>query len=55
MGNADAVFAINDTSGRLSTKKAIDREMESLYELTIEVSDLGSPLRSVDHLHSGHR
>ncbi|XP_077627075.1 protocadherin-23 [Crocuta crocuta] len=45
-GNTDEYFAINETSGDLSTTRALDREQVSNFTLVILCSDLGDPPRS---------
>ncbi|XP_057583647.1 protocadherin-23 isoform X1 [Hippopotamus amphibius kiboko] len=45
-GNTDEYFAINETSGELSTTRALDREQVSNFTLVILCSDLGDPSRS---------
>uniref|UniRef100_A0A673T5X8 Dachsous cadherin-related 2 n=1 Tax=Suricata suricatta TaxID=37032 RepID=A0A673T5X8_SURSU len=45
-GNTDEYFAINETSGDLSTTRALDREQVSNFTLVILCSDLGNPPRS---------
>ncbi|VCW97908.1 unnamed protein product, partial [Gulo gulo] len=45
-GNKDEYFAINETSGALSTTRALDREQVSHFTLVILCSDLGDPPRS---------
>ncbi|XP_053514540.1 protocadherin-23 [Artibeus jamaicensis] len=45
-GNTDGYFAINETSGELSTTRALDREQVSNFALAILCSDLGDPPRS---------
>lgn len=45
-GNKDEYFAINETSGELSTTRALDREQVSHFTLVILCSDLGDPPRS---------
>ncbi|XP_072580991.1 protocadherin-23 [Vulpes vulpes] len=45
-GNTDEYFAINETSGELSTTRALDREQVSNFTLVILCSDLGDPPRS---------
>ncbi|XP_059250216.1 protocadherin-23 [Mustela nigripes] len=45
-GNTDEYFAINETSGELSTTRALDREQVSHFTLVILCSDLGDPPRS---------
>ncbi|XP_032268933.1 protocadherin-23 [Phoca vitulina] len=45
-GNTDEYFAINETSGELSTTRALDREQVSNITLVILCSDLGDPPRS---------
>ncbi|XP_069349341.1 protocadherin-23 [Eulemur rufifrons] len=50
-GNTDEYFAINETSGELSTTRALDREQVNNFTLVILCSDLGDPPRSsVIHL-----
>nr|XP_056711025.1 protocadherin-23 [Euleptes europaea] len=51
-GNVRGYFALNETSGDLSTICGLDREIVSNFTLIIECSDLGSPQRSsVTHIH----
>ncbi|EPY76549.1 hypothetical protein CB1_001413022 [Camelus ferus] len=45
-GNTDECFAVNETSGELSTTRALDREQVSDFALVILCSDLGDPPRS---------
>lgn len=45
-GNTDGYFAINETSGELSTTHALDREQISNFTLVILCSDLGDPPRN---------
>uniref|UniRef100_A0A7N5K652 Dachsous cadherin-related 2 n=1 Tax=Ailuropoda melanoleuca TaxID=9646 RepID=A0A7N5K652_AILME len=45
-GNTDGYFAINETSGELSTTHALDREQISNFTLVILCSDLGDPPRT---------
>uniref|UniRef100_A0A8C3WY49 Dachsous cadherin-related 2 n=1 Tax=Catagonus wagneri TaxID=51154 RepID=A0A8C3WY49_9CETA len=45
-GNTDKYFAINETSGDLSTTRALDREQVSNFTLVVLCSDLGDPPRS---------
>nr|XP_051675918.1 protocadherin-23 isoform X1 [Oryctolagus cuniculus] len=45
-GNTDGYFAINETSGELSTTQALDREHISSFTLVLLCSDLGVPPRS---------
>ncbi|KAM6221833.1 protocadherin-23 [Rhynchocyon petersi] len=45
-GNIDEYFAINETSGKISTTRALDREHISDFTLNILCSDLGDPPRS---------
>lgn len=45
-GNTDEYFAINATSGALSTTRALDQERVSHFTLLILCSDLGDPPRS---------
>ncbi|KAM5230037.1 protocadherin-23 [Hipposideros larvatus] len=45
-GNTDEYFAINKTSGELSTTRALDREQVNSFALVILCSDLGEPPRS---------
>ncbi|XP_062963422.1 protocadherin-23 isoform X2 [Cynocephalus volans] len=45
-GNTDEYFAINETSGELSTIRALDREQVNNFTLVIQCSDLGDPPRS---------
>lgn len=45
-GNAGKYFAINETSGELSTTHALDREQVNSFALVILCSDLGDPPRS---------
>ncbi|XP_036097828.1 protocadherin-23 [Molossus molossus] len=45
-GNTDEYFAINETSGELSTTRALDREHVNSFALVILCSDLGDPPRS---------
>ncbi|XP_054451773.1 protocadherin-23 [Pteronotus mesoamericanus] len=45
-GNTDGYFSINETSGELSTARALDREQVNNFTLVILCSDLGDPPRS---------
>lgn len=45
-GNTYEYFAINETSGELSTTRALDREQVNNFALIILCSDLGDPPRS---------
>ncbi|KAK1343140.1 hypothetical protein QTO34_015914 [Cnephaeus nilssonii] len=45
-GNTDEYFSINETSGELSTTRALDREQVNNFALVILCSDLGDPPRS---------
>ncbi|XP_006884558.1 PREDICTED: protocadherin-23 [Elephantulus edwardii] len=45
-GNIDGYFAINETSGRLSTTRSLDREHIEAFTLVILCSDLGDPARN---------
>ncbi|XP_023385931.1 protocadherin-23 [Pteropus vampyrus] len=45
-GNTGEYFAINETSGELSTTHALDREQVNSFALVILCSDLGDPPRS---------
>ncbi|XP_053453810.1 protocadherin-23 [Nycticebus coucang] len=45
-GNTDEYFAINETSGELSTTRALDRERVNNFTLVILCSDLGDPPKS---------
>lgn len=45
-GNTAEYFAINETSGELSTTRALDREQVSSFALVVLCSDLGDPPRS---------
>nr|XP_019588825.1 PREDICTED: protocadherin-23 [Rhinolophus sinicus] len=45
-GNTDEYFAVNETSGELSTTCALDREQVNHFVLVILCSDLGDPPRS---------
>lgn len=47
-GNNAAAFAVNASTGLLTTKAIMDREVKASYDLTIQVSDFGTPSRSVD-------
>ncbi|EDO34147.1 predicted protein, partial [Nematostella vectensis] len=38
-GNTDNSFAIDDRSGVIKTRRTLDREMISIYELTIRARD----------------
>uniref|UniRef100_A0ACB8E7L0 Uncharacterized protein n=1 Tax=Sphaerodactylus townsendi TaxID=933632 RepID=A0ACB8E7L0_9SAUR len=50
-GNVRGYFALNETSGDLSTICGLDREIVSNFTLIIECSDFGSPQRnSMTHL-----
>lgn len=44
-GNTGNLFSIDQTTGRLSCKP-LDREKTSMYNLTVEARDSGSPYRS---------
>ncbi|KAG8507314.1 Protocadherin-23 [Galemys pyrenaicus] len=51
-GNTAEYFALNETSGELSTTRALDREQVSNFTLAVLCSDLGNPARSsVAQLH----
>ncbi|XP_042637344.1 protocadherin-23 [Orycteropus afer afer] len=45
-GNTDEYFAINETSGKLSTTRALDWEQVNNFTLVILCSDLGDPPRT---------
>ncbi|XP_004685264.1 PREDICTED: protocadherin-23 [Condylura cristata] len=45
-GNTAEFFAINETSGELSTTRALDREQVSTFTLAVLCQDLGTPARS---------
>ncbi|XP_049761329.1 protocadherin-23 isoform X1 [Elephas maximus indicus] len=45
-GNTEEYFAVNETSGELSTTRALDREQINNFTLVILCSDLGDPPRS---------
>ncbi|XP_077878116.1 protocadherin-23 [Ictidomys tridecemlineatus] len=45
-GNTNEYFAIHETSGELSTTRALDREQVNNFTLIIQCSDLGAPPRS---------
>ncbi|KAM9678558.1 LOW QUALITY PROTEIN: protocadherin-23 [Trichechus inunguis] len=45
-GNTEEYFTINETSGKLSTTRALDREQINNFALVILCSDLGDPPRS---------
>ena len=50
-GNPMSVFQMNATNGWVSTAGSLDRETLSLYNLTVEVNDLGVPqLSSTGHV-----
>lgn len=46
--DVDGKFAINATSGILTSQKALDREDTPLYHLTVVVKDRGSLAKSAE-------
>nr|XP_018670260.2 protocadherin Fat 1 [Ciona intestinalis] len=45
-GNGDSCFNINTQTGVISIVKLLDRERTSRYNLTVSVSDMGSPTKT---------
>ncbi|XP_055975002.1 protocadherin-23 [Sorex fumeus] len=45
-GNTEEFFAINETSGELSTTRSLDRERVNSFTLVVLCSDVGNPPRS---------
>ncbi|KAK7929499.1 hypothetical protein WMY93_005894 [Mugilogobius chulae] len=44
--SADSFFSIDEYSGVISLQRPLDREVQSVYELTAQATDQGSPHRS---------
>uniref|UniRef100_A0A8C4SW14 Protocadherin-16 n=1 Tax=Erpetoichthys calabaricus TaxID=27687 RepID=A0A8C4SW14_ERPCA len=53
-GNAGGKFSLNPSTGSLSILKALDREEQGLYNLTLVAEDHGSPILSTEQLLSVH-
>uniref|UniRef100_H2ZGL4 Cadherin domain-containing protein n=1 Tax=Ciona savignyi TaxID=51511 RepID=H2ZGL4_CIOSA len=45
-GNSDSCFSIDTENGAVSVVKPLDRERTSSYNLTVSISDLGSPSKT---------
>ncbi|XP_039600852.1 protocadherin-16-like isoform X2 [Polypterus senegalus] len=53
-GNTGGKFSLNPSTGSLSILKALDREEQGLYNLTLVAEDHGSPMLSTEQLLSVH-